>query len=994
MKIKYVSQTTARLFLLLSVVLLFIHKKASTQVVFAQDSSTVAEQGRDSLLLNSRDSTGYYPNNELYLHTTGAVSQVDMTVVKNLPYTSVNQMLIGRATGVDVRIPSAEPGKRSGVFVRGTSSLLLNNADVFDAQPLYVVDGVPLIFDHPFAYDIQRFDFNRLGTEADLLSFLDVNDIESIAVLKDFAASAKYGPGGANGVILITTKGPRVGRMKVDVNTYGGYFLYPDIKPVNAKWERDFERPFYDQYATAVDYGNFPLYLGDSTQSNYYGPANWNDLYYRNGTGSGVQADVSGGNDLATFRFSLGRVNQQGVADQTGMTRYDVNFGINIVPFKNLTVTTFLQAATLNRSRNHSILSRINDEEYIFNLESPPSPNKAAFRQYYVDLEDGIDNNKNNSVRLLANARYTFLKHFTLNSRFGIDYGQNLRQLFIPSTLSGGNNFVSDFDGLNRLLVLDNSFQYDNTFGGKHHVTAGLGQYGQWMSWRYDYGKAYKGYNDYIKIYAPGNANNHQGTSNDFRLTANYKDYTHANLASFYANIDYDFERKYFLSVYLREDASSNVAAENRWLFSPTVSASWKISNEAFFEPTGLFSSLDLHASWGKIGRVIMNELYKGGPVYNVDAGWNGTPNISTYNSYPVLNAAFSTGYVVPGIQWPFVTQANVGINAGLLNERLRLSLDVYTKTDKNRLLKVPSTEAYGYTGIVNNGLSVRNYGAELQLQAGILLKHAFQWYTALSAYTNQNELRSLPGGLDEIVINDRLFKVGQPIDKYWVYVNEGIYTTDDAVPVNPQTQLPMTFQGVPLQAGDPRFKDINGDQLIDNEDRVLKGRLSPQLAGGWSNDFHYKRFTLRALFNYAFGRQVINQALSNRFDFINRQNVSDPSAVKDVTFWQILPGDFDQIPRYNPWSKVNPYQSNQTIFLEDASYVKLRSVTLSYDFHGKWMDKLHMNLLKLYVTGNHLWTWTNYSGDPTAVDYFGYDNGAYNWSFPKSFTVGLNFQF
>ena len=154
-----------------------------------------------------RDTAGYLPNNELFLKRSmnGAVSSADVSEVKKLPYTSIDQMLIGRVTGVDVRTPTAEPGKRNSVFIRGTSSLLLGNRDLFYAQPTYVVDGVPLILDHAFAYDIQRFDFNRLGTETNLLSFLDINDIESIEVLKDFAASAKYGPNAANGVINIVT---------------------------------------------------------------------------------------------------------------------------------------------------------------------------------------------------------------------------------------------------------------------------------------------------------------------------------------------------------------------------------------------------------------------------------------------------------------------------------------------------------------------------------------------------------------------------------------------------------------------------------------------------------------------------------------------------------------------------------------------------------------------------------------------------------------------
>lgn len=989
-----------RVYFLVSLCMLWVVTGHAQKVTYHSKDTT--SEGGDSAkiagmyTLGSRDSVGYFPYAELYLKHTGAISSVDMAGVRDLPYTSVNQMLAARATGVDVRIPSDEPAKRNSVFIRGTSSLLLNNSDIFYAQPTYVVDGIPLIMDHPFAYDIQRFDFNRLGTEADLLSFLNVNDIQSIEVLKDFAASAKYGPNAANGIINITTKGPRTGEMIVSVNSYLGYSLRPHPHVINAQWERNFRLPFYQKYANTQDYENFPKYLGDSTQPNYFGPANWDDIYYQNGLSDGIQAGVSGGTQLATFRFSLGKAGQQGVADRTGMNRYDVNFGINIIPYRNLILTTYVQAATMTRDRNHSIQSRIGDEDYVLNLETPPSPNKSIFKQYYDDLGNGIDKNKNNSVRLLANLRYQFLNdHLVFNSRFGIDYGQNFRSLFIPSTLSDGNNFVSDFDGLNRLLVLDNSLAYTTTFSENNHISVTFGQYDQWMKWRYDYGRAYKGSNDYIKIYAPGDDANHQGVSNNLRLQSNFKDYTSANLASFYGNVDYNYQGKYFLSLYLREDGSSNVSTTNRWLFSPTISGSWRASQEDFLKGSHLISSLNVRASWGKVGRMIMDEYYKDGPIYNVDVGWDGTPDIATYDAFPALNASFGTGYIPNGVSWPYVTQYDAGVDVGVFKDRLRVSLDAYSKVDHNQLLKIPTMEEQGYTGIIENGLKVNNYGFEADVNADIIRGSKFQWSSGLSVYTNQNKLLALPGGLQNMILDNRRFLVGKPTDRYWVLVNQGIYQSDNDVPKNPATGKPMTYEGIPLKAGDPKWKDLNGDYVINDQDREMKGRLSPALTGGFSNQFSYKGFELNVLVAYALDRKVINQALADRFNFVNREGVDDPSGIKEVTFWAIVPGDYQKIPEYNPWSDVSPYQANQTLFLEDASYLKIRSVTLAYNLHGKWMQRAGINQFRIYATGNNLYTWTDYTGgDPEAIDYFGYDQGFYNWPAPIEFTVGFNFQF
>ncbi|MBO9732174.1 MAG: SusC/RagA family TonB-linked outer membrane protein [Chitinophaga sp.] len=974
-----------------------------------QAQSTLYKKAKDTVAVNAdslafsrvssskRDTMGYIPNNELFFKTSpnGAVSSVNMMEVKKMPYTSIDQMLIGRVTGVDVRTPSAEPGKRNSVFIRGTSSLLLSNRDIFYAQPAYVVDGVPLILDHAFAYDIQRFDFNRMGTETNLLSFLDVNDIESVEVLKDFAASAKYGPNAANGVINIVTKAPRVGPMKVSVNAYAGLSLRPSVDAVNGKYESDFRLPFYQKYADETQWRNFPRYLADSSQARYFGPANWDDLYVRNGFTDGIQAAVSGGTPYANFRFSIGQMSQQGVYDKTGIRRYDVNFGINIQPVRNLVFSTYVAIANLNRKRNEFIRDRAGDEDYLFSYDAPVSPNKFYLQQYYADLDNTINRNKNNSARIIANVKYSFLSHLSWNTRFAIDYGQNFRDFFVPTALGEGNSYVSNFDGLNKRLLLDNSLHYENTFSGKHHLDVSLGQYSQWDKWRYDYGRAYKGSSDFVKIYQPGDDNNKPGRFGNFRLMFNTKDFTQSRLASFYTNVGYNYDGKYFVTLYVRRDGTSYLGAENRWLVSPTVSASWKVSNEHFASGIDWLSNLNVRGSWGRVGRLMMDEIYKSGAIYNVDAGWNGVPNMSTYNAFPAINAAYTTGYITPGISWPVVEQLNGGIDIGLFHDRVRASLDVYSKTDKNLVFKIPTIEEEGFNGIVKNGMDIRNYGYELSIAADVIRNKKFQWTTGINVYTNQNKLMALPDGLTDLVIGNRRFLVGKPVDRYWLLINEGIYNADAEVPVNPATGKKLSYLGVPLHKGDPKWKDLDGNFDINDKDRVMTGRMVAAAQGGFTNTFHYEEWELNILLNYAFGRKVINQVLADRFDFANREGIDDPKAIKEISWWSKVPGDYNKIPAYNPWSAVYAYQPNQTLFLENGSYVKLRALTLAYNLHTPWMKRSGVDHLRIYATGNNLLTWTNYKGgDPEAVSYFGYDEGYYNWSAPRTFTLGFNFQF
>lgn len=968
------------------------------QVLFTHNDS--AKSDFDSTVwlkyykLSARDTVGFFPNNELYLSKGGAFSKVDMRSLGTVPYSDINQMLDGRATGIRVMIPTAEQGKRNGALIRGYSNLLLNNGDVMTAQPTYLLNGVPILLDHPFAFDIQRFDNNRLGTENNLLSLIDQQDIKSITVLKDFEASARYGPLAAAGVVNIETYGPRSGALQVDVNAHMSYSRAPDIQTAGGAYVRDFLNPFYQKYAGIQQLQNFPAYLADSARSEYYGPSNWDDLYFKDSWSDGVQAAISGGSRLANFRFSVGQTSYQGVRDATGFNRYTVNFGINIMPLHNLLITTYLSGATMGRKRNRFIRDRIVDEDYVLNLEAPPSPNSNYLSNYYFNLNQSIDNNRNNSINVLANVQYSFSNSIKVNSRMGINYTQNFRDLFIPSTVNDGNNFSSNFDGFNKAIVWDNSVNFDKIYKNRHHLTAALGMYTEWDKWDYKYGKAYKGKSDYIKIYQPGDDDNHESTSNNFRLTANAIDRIQSNLASLYGNFKYSYDSKYEMGVYLRRDGSSNIPAANRWLLSPTVSAAWVVSNENWLKSDAL-SLLKLRASMGRVGKLLAYDYYKAGPIYDVEIGWNGNPNLSTYNAFPVLNGSYELGYVSRDIEWPYVDQLNIGADIGFLEDRLSISLDFYNKSFKNLLLKMPVMEEKGYTGVVKNGLQIDNKGVEVTIDAKIIDRRHFAWQSTFGASSNKNKLGALPNHYPEIIIGDRYFKVGQPVDAYWLLQNKGIYAEESEIPVDPETHQKLSYQGLPIHAGDPKWVDMNGDYVIDDHDRALKGSPSPDIFGFFSNRLRYKKISLEFLFKYSFGAELMDEAQASAFDFANRDGSDNLEGVKEINFWQVHKGNYDEIPLYNPWSTVNPYQVNQDLFLKDASFIKLKTVTLTYQFSPKALQKLAIKNLDVYVSAQNLWMWSPYKGgDPEAVSYFGYANGYYNWSYPKTFTLGFNLKF
>lgn len=304
-------------------------------------------------------------------------------------------------------------------------------------------------------------------------------------------------------------------------------------------------------------------------------------------------------------------------------------------------------------------------------------------------------------------------------------------------------------------------------------------------------------------------------------------------------------------------------------------------------------------------------------------------------------------------------------------------------------LLKVPAMTESGYTGVLMNGMDINNYGGELGVEASIINGKNFGWSTTLNASANKTKLLKLPGGRTEVLLGNRRFLVGKPVDKYWLLINDGIYQTDADVPAG------RTYQGLPMKGGDPNWRDTNGDNTIDDNDRVITGTHNPAVQGGWANNLRYQNFELNMLFSYAFGGKLLNKALADRFDFVNHEGVDDIEGVKEFAYWTMPKGDVDGMYRYNPWSPVRAYQPEQTLFLEKASYVKLRSLSLTYNFSGAWMAKKGVQQLRVFVTGNNLFTITNYSGgDPEAFDYFGYDQGVYNLPSPKSYTLGFNLQF
>ncbi|MHC8949372.1 SusC/RagA family TonB-linked outer membrane protein [Sphingobacterium hungaricum] len=927
------------------------------------------------------------------------ISERSLKDISLSPFISLQQLLKAEKAGLTVFESTGEPGTNQHMFIRGISRPLLSKKDSYQSQPLVVLDGIPLIGEHPFSYMIQSYDLERIGTENNLLANIDIDNIESIRVLKDLSTMAIYGPMAANGVIEITSKrNVENNDRRISLNAFSGFVQRPSVTTINGSYENNFRKQFYDLYTTNGKYSdddNYPVYLGDSLNNAYYGVSNWSDSYYKTSFQHGINGNISGGGPRANFQFALGNIKNSGIADQTQVERYNARFLLNLKPVKWLTFSSMINGNRLDRDRNRNLSSRYAMMSYFPDLSAPLAPNKEIYDSYLAQYDNSFDDNFSNIVEGYVNLKFEFEK-FRFQSRIALDYNESYRDVFYSRPLMESNSFASNYYGFNQRLIFDNVASYDWMIDDKNTFYVEAGGKLQWDAHKYNYAYAYKGVNDFIKVNLldndPRNGDNPNylnPTAFPRQLVYKYLDRTRHNLVSFHTQGTYNYDKKYTASVLLRYDGSSNAQPLARWLFTPVVSLGWNIKEDLLKDNSSL-QGLNLRASAGRIGVLNQYDDFSQGPNYTAQVGFTGNVTVPGYNGFAVLTRPYESGWVGYDIPWAYSDQTNLGIDASWEKRGLYASVDVYLKETKNQLIPIPSLSEYGYRYMHSAGMSVQNSGIDISFGGNIIENKSKElyWKSGLNFSFNSNKLTALPNGLDELVIDGRLLKVGERIDKFWLFENQGIYLTDADVPEFDGKKL--AYNGITMKAGDPIWKDANNDQQINEDDRQLMGNIMPKVSGNWYHTVNYKNWDLNVNLFFNLGRQVVNQEMSNRFNFINNEGSKDLSAIKEITYWEKR-GDYSKYPIYNPWSSVNAYQTDQDLFLENASFLKLRTVSLGYKMTDKMLSFLNEGAsLYLYVTANNLFTITPYSGrDPELVNFLGYDNGN-SHIIPKTYTIGF----
>ena len=908
-----------------------------------------------------------------------------------VPNLSLQQIVKGNLAGVYVQEPNGEPGTEQSMIIQGASGQLFTKKDIYALQPAIYLNGVPLIADNPFAFDVQKYDFNRIGPATNLLSQISIDNIQSISVIKDPFELAKLGPNAANGAIYITTKNARAGLRDISLNSYFGYVTPPSVNTVNGVYENNFRKPFYQKYATAENYAGYASYLRDSTNTAYYGPSNWNDVYYNTTPTYSADLGITGGGDRANFRFYGSGTKNAGNADATNINRYNLFFGINMAPFKWLTVSSNVNAARLDRNRNRSLRDRFAETRYIPDLTSPLSPNAAIYEGFLEENDKSVDNNRTNILN--GNLSLTAkINKLTLSSSLIFDYNEGVRDYFTPSTLMDGVSYVSNYFGYSQRLMINNTASYKYEINKKHTVNFEIGQSFQGDTHKYNYARAYNGPNDYVKL----NLVNGNSGDDDYLNTLaaggfyvfRYIDKERNNLMSFYGAAKYSYKNLLDVNVLLRRDGASNGQPDSRWVTTPAFNATFNLK-EQFLKRNTFFNSLHLSAGWGRNIKIFLDDRYAAGPQYRSENGWFEEPTIPGYGGKLGINRPYDSGFIGYGIKLPYADRINITLDGSILNNRVNAAITAYNRGNKNQVIGVPVPFETGYSFNYQSGMDINNKGLELMLNALVISNpKGFSWNSTVNFNYNKNKLTALPNGLTELISGDDKLVVGKPVGSFWLYTNNGIYNTNAEVPAG------RTFNGIPLKAGDPNWADYNGDNRVDNKDKMLSGDRLPKFIGGWNNTIAYKSFDLNFNFIFALGQKAINQYEATRYGFINREAGNDINSVKEVSSWQIFDNE-KTYPIYNPWSDVDAYRTDQDLFLEDASYLKLRSVTLGYDLGKTSLFKKSgsgsaVRRAYLYATAMNLFTITKFSGvDPELVNYNGYYDGA-NLTIPRTFVLGF----
>lgn len=942
---------------------------------------------------------------------TGSVAKADMNELLNTPVGSFDQTLGGRIAGVNVSSSEGTPGGTMNIVIRGNNSLTQDNS------PLYVIDGFPV-------------------EDAAIASTINPSDIESLDILKDASATAIYGARGANGVVIITTKKGKVGKAQITYD--GSVTMHHVTRTIPMMDAYEFVKLQAETYPASIanstggylmEYQGKQWTLDDYRDIFQY---DWQDEILRTALQHNHNIRLTGGTEGVRYNASVSYYNQDGILLNSGYERFQARANTVIKRDKldiNLT-TNYSRSIQTGSTPSETSYSGMNNLFYsVWGYRPVTYPNKSMESLLNDVMDEAIDSSNDyrfnpirslkeeyrkyyiNNLQLNGYVSYEFIKGLKLKVSGGYTYDARKNDQFNNSNTRYGG--PTSTDKVNAQIIRnerltwlnENTLTYQTNIKKKHFFNSLVGITFQNSDYEY-----YSLKSTHIPNESLGMAGMADGTlSSSSSLKSSW------SMMSYLARLNYNYKSKYYATASFRADGSSKFSKKHRYGYFPSGSLAWNFMEEEFMAPIKkVVGAGKLRVSWGLTGnnRIGEYDYYALLQMLKEKQGDYISNGSIPSGVYPFDNDMSSVGMVpvsLPNedLKWETTEQWNVGLDLSFFNERLNFTADVYRKTTRDLLLEASLPLVSGYYSAMKNIGKVRNDGLELSLSTVNVQTKDFTWTSDFNIAFNKNEVLELAENQLSLTTAARfdqnynsqpsyIAKVGLPMGMMYGYIYEGTYKYDDFVKSGNSYTLkdnvPYFSSEANTQPGMPKYKDVNGDGIIDTNDRTIIGRGLPIHTGGFTNSFTYKGFDLSVFFQWSYGNDIMN---ANRLFFENAGGKKD----------------LNQFASYaNRWTPENPESdipaatksaSNNVIssrIIEDGSYLRLKTVTLGYTFPKALIAKAKLSNARVYVAAQNLWTWTSYSGYDPEVSVRnsaltpGLDFSSYPRAFTLSFGVNLGF--
>lgn len=962
-------------------ILVFSYIGFITQEIPIQSNSQInITMYAENMVLTEVVSVGYGAQRRSDL--TGSITSVKGSDINSLGTKRVDEALQGRAAGVLVLNTDGAPGGNTTIRIRGMNSVLGGN------NALVVVDG------------LQGVDISKLNP----------NDIESIDILKDASATAIYGAQGANGVIIVTTKQGKKGKPVINYDGFYGRQNITNTLPVMsaAQYAR-----FINEYKLSENGDGRnpqPVFSEDQIaafEKNGFG-TNWQKIIYREAPISNHDLSISGGSDLTKYFISAGYLNQTGIMLNSFYKRFNIraNLTTDITKWLGFNVNwlgsydkgnapvfggggyvSFLEKPS-NAAPRYDAIQKVFDENGNYAQHEPGYGAYDTWNPLASTAEPEIDNNTI-SNNLLSSLTFNILPGLTLKVVAGGRMGNIHNTAFYNTKTASGLKA----NGLGRIVHSawrswqnSNVLTYEKTFGLHQLTLTGVEEQSK-----------------YLNTYKLETARDFTSGATGIDNLAGARDIKISNtkvireLQSYLGRVNYIFAGKYLLTASIRGDGSSVFGANNKWGYFPSYSLAWKASNEQFIKQLNIFSNLKFRYSWGVTGNQAISP-------YQTFA------TITTGNNYPYYGTEeTNAGYFLatpanPNLKWESTTQRNVGLDIGFFKGRLEIVADFYKKVTNDLLMYRTLPKYTGFNNVIDNVGSMENKGIELQI-SGRPVQGALIWNTDITLSSNRNKVLSLgeyseypfytsDGGYGVGDENRPLMflETGKSFGLMKGYQYLGVWKESEREQAAVYGQLP----------GDPRFSDLNEDGSIDLKDITVIGNAMPKFIFGWSNRFSYKNFDCSFLLQGTQGNDLFN---------VQRIRLESPvqgTSTRLLERWTPQNQDSD-IPDLIDWKTrelanlenkvLNKDDNRSSRWVEDASYLRLKSLVLGYSLPENILSSIKFNSVRFYVSGTNLITWTKYTGYTPEVSSYNENDamtGVDFSSYPQSRIVifGINLSF